>query len=413
MEEISGFVLIKKNAKKIHFSRNKKKTKSKYPKFILFILCLLIILLISSSIIIYMLLERLNNISNNSNNNMNNINKNNNMNNPNNYINKNNNNYNITIQSHSNIEEKLNLSFKFFEIYSVLFETMRNPPKPSSGITNHNYNIKENKGIGICSICKNENLYLKEYATYYQKLGIKKIIIYDNNDIDGEKPEEVLQNFIKTNFVEIIDIRGFRSAQLPSYNHCYEKYRNQFDYISFLDIDEFIVIQSNKSINDYLYDVKFDKCESILLNWVMYGDSDLLKYDNRTMIERFTKPVEKWNRGKSIVRTNIDNLIIISTIIVGVNVNYFCDSNGNKIIPNRNYLDFTAPKEPESYIKHFYTKTAEEFCNKIKNGDAHFNKNHPKSKIILQNRIQNFMKFNKMTREKRDIIRNCSGVRIF
>ena len=35
--------------------------------------------------------------------------------------------------------------------------------------------------------------------------------------------------FIKTNFVEIIDIRGFRSAQLPSYNHCYEKYRNQFD----------------------------------------------------------------------------------------------------------------------------------------------------------------------------------------
>ena len=419
MEEINNFFLIKKNSKKFKFSRNKKITKNRYLKFILFILFLLIILLISSSIIIYRLLERLNNISNNnnnilSNNNIkkNNINKNNYMNNLNNNINKNNNNYNITIQNHTNIEEKLKLSFKLFEIYSVLFETMRNPPKPSSGIVNHYYNIKEKKGIGICAICKNENLYLKEYVTYYQKLGIKKIFIYDNNDIDDEKPEDVLQDFIKSNFVEIIDIRGFRSAQLPSYNLCYEKYRNQFDYITFLDFDEFIIIQKNKSINDYLYESKFDKCESILLNWEMYGDSDLVKYDNRTMIERFTKPVRKWNRGKSLVRTNIDNLIIISTIIVGVNVNYFCDSNGNKIIP-KNYLDFTAPKEPESYIKHFYTKTAEEFCYKIKKGDGHYNKNHPKSKIIMQNRIQIFKNFNKMTKEKRHIIRTCSGLKIF
>ena len=94
-------------------------------------------------------------------------NKNNNMNNHSNKSNKNNNNYNKTIQNHTNSEEKLNLSFKFFGIYSVLFETMRNSPKPSSGISNHNYNIKENKGIGNYLIYKNEILYLKEYASYY------------------------------------------------------------------------------------------------------------------------------------------------------------------------------------------------------------------------------------------------------
>jgi hypothetical protein len=195
--------------------------------------------------------------------------------------------------NHTKIKEKMNLSIQFSEIYSILYDTFIDSPKFSYGNKNHNFNIKENKGVGMCSLCKNENLYSKEFVTYYQKLGIKKIIIYDNNDIDGEKPEEELQNFMQSNFVEIIDIRGFKSAQLPSYNHCYGKYRNQFDYISFLDFDEFIIIQNNKSINDYLYDSKFDKCESILLNWEMYGDNDLVKYDNRTMIERFTKPAQK------------------------------------------------------------------------------------------------------------------------
>ena len=345
---------------------------NKYKKFKLglnlkdFLLLFLLILLISFSILINKLLKKLRNCSD------------------------------------TNIEKKLILSLKFSQINSLLFETMRKFYKPLYGISNHKYNINQKKGIGICAICKNENLYLKEYVTYYQKLGLKKIIIYDNNDIDGEKPEDILFNYIKSNFVEIIDTRGFRRSQIPSYNHCYEKYRNQFDYIAFLDFDEFIIIQNNKSINDYLYDEKFDKCESILLNWEMYGDNDLVKYDKRTMIERFTKPSEKWNKGKSIVRTKIDNLLIISVHNVGFNVNYFCDSNGNKIIPP-SYLDFSPPREPESYIKHFYTKTVEEFCKKIKRGGGHYNNDHPNYKYVLQTRIHAFAKFNKMTTEKRDI----------
>ena len=82
-------------------------------------------------------------------------------------------------------------------------------------------------------------------------------------------------------------------------------------------------------------------------------------------------------------------------------MNYFCDSNGYKIIPNQNYLDFTAPKEPESYIKLFYKKLQKNFAIKLK-----------MEMVILIKIIQKLKLFYKMTREKRDIIRNCSGVRI-
>ena len=83
------------------------------------------------------------------------------------------------------------------------------------------------------------------------------------------------------------------------------------------------------------------------------------------MIERFTKLIMNRSKGKSTVRTNINNLIISSSNIIGINIKYFCDSNGNKIFP-KIYHQFDIPNKLNAYIKHFYTKTEEEFSNKIK-----------------------------------------------
>ena len=101
-------------------------------------------------------------------------------------------------------------------MYSNLFEAMRN--YKINGFYNYNKSVIEHyfrnkKGVGICSIGRKENLYAKEFVEYYLKLGIKKIIIYDNNDIDGEKFEDVLEQYIKNKYVEIIDVRGFQSIK--------------------------------------------------------------------------------------------------------------------------------------------------------------------------------------------------------
>ena len=143
----------------------------------------------------------------------------------------------------------------------------------------------------------------------------------------------------------------------------------------------------------------------------MYGDNNLIKYDNRTMIERFTNPSKKWNLGKSIVRTNIPKLIISSAHIIGINTKYFCDSNGKRIIP-KSYYHFEVPDKPEAYIKHFYTKTVEEFCSKIIKGDVHFHKSHPLHLNVLNNKIEIFFIFNSITYEKIKIIENCSGMNL-
>ena len=39
----------------------------------------------------------------------------------------------------------------------------------------------------LCAIAKNENLYIREWVEYYMKLGFSNIILYDNNNINGER----------------------------------------------------------------------------------------------------------------------------------------------------------------------------------------------------------------------------------
>ena len=61
-----------------------------------------------------------------------------------------------------------------------------------------------NKGkICLCVLGKNENLYIKEFIEYYKKYGVDKIFLYDNNDKDGERFEEILSQYIDNKFVEI------------------------------------------------------------------------------------------------------------------------------------------------------------------------------------------------------------------
>ena len=70
------------------------------------------------------------------------------------------------------------------------------------------------KGVCICSIGKNENLYVKEFIDYYLLSGVKKIIIYDNNDIDGENIKDIIKEHYSKR-VNVIDVRGMTSIQIP------------------------------------------------------------------------------------------------------------------------------------------------------------------------------------------------------
>ena len=308
------------------------------------------------------------------------------------------------------LRNKLNLSISFTLIYRELFFATRNKkalePIISSKI--FNYSLKEKKGVCLCAICKNEKLYILEFVQYYQKLGYKKIVIFDNNDINGEKIDRILKYYISNNFVEIIDVRGLGKIQIAAYNYCFEKNYNLYDWISFFDIDEFLYIKNNLNINNYIYNERFQKCQSIILSSKICNDNGLERYDSRPLNERFRNCKKRQIHVKSIVRGKIQKQYFPSAHIPAINLNYFCDSNGKRIFPKSlTKYDFSNNNEYFAYIKHFYAKTAEEFCVKLKRGGGEAKVNE-----YLKKGLKYFFVINNITKNKIKILEECTKVNI-
>ena len=144
--------------------------------------------------------------------------------------------------------------------------------------------------VAICCIVKQENLYLRDWVKYYYDMGVTKIVLYDNNDVDGEYPQQVIGDYIASGFVDYKNARGFYRYQVEAYNQCYNEYIDEFDWIGFLDIDEYWYLSPHLTFEDFFSEERFPNCAGIFINWICYGDNGLVHYDNRPVQERFKTP---------------------------------------------------------------------------------------------------------------------------
>jgi hypothetical protein len=199
------------------------------------------------------------------------------------------------------------------------------------------FNNKDIK-VCICTIGKQENKYIKEFVEYYEKYGVDKIFLYDNNDLKGEHFEEIIKDYINKGFVQINNLRGIKKPRTKALKDCYMNNNKLFDWLIFYDIDEYIHLKNISNIKEFLKDKKFIHCKKIYLNWVIHTDNNLLKYDNRSLHERFQElePNAYKNdkkcigNGKTIIRGKIANIKITEVHYLDKNIPS-CNSKG-KII---------------------------------------------------------------------------------
>ncbi len=236
-------------------------------------------------------------------------------------------------------------------------------------------NIKMFK-ICLCVIGKNENYYIKEFTNYYKKIGYNHIFLYDNNDLNDERFEDIINSEIKRGFVSIINIRGYRgegiNPQLTAYQDCYEKNNKKFNWLSFFDIDEYLELNSSvNKIDKFFKQEKFIHCQIIKLNWLYYTSNNSLYFENKPLQQRMTIPLYnlKINRHiKSTVRGSLPLNYWSKAENPHTSINNFttCSSSG-KIINSSS--PYNTPIEHEyAYLKHYQMKSFEEYCLKIKRG---------------------------------------------
>ena len=175
-------------------------------------------------------------------------------------------------------------------------------------------NFKNKKiKIGICTMAKNENLYIKDFIEYYIKLGVDHIFIYDDNEPNQEKiSEKIDKSFnsyitIYKNFKDIKKQEGLPPIQPLIFTKCYNLNKDKYDWFLMIDLDEYLVIVKDK-LKNYLSRKVFKNCDFIKIHWVQPTDNNLLHYDNRSLFERFKRPYKTDGHIKSIIRGHIKEL---------------------------------------------------------------------------------------------------------
>lgn len=227
----------------------------------------------------------------------------------------------------------------------------------------------------ICAIAKNENEYIIEWIKYHLKLGFQHIYIYDNNDIDGEVIDAIITPDIAGD-VTIINVRGQSCMQRIVYNECYRE--QVFDWCAFIDIDEFITFNPSSgctTIDEFMKDKQM--YEAIHLNWLCFGDGGLIYQKSGNIVERFVEPIHPLNfrcvydfpenyHIKSIIKSGLcidwDSFLWESNPHTPWGLNSIGDGKGNKIEVNS---PFNPYNYEVAYIRHYVTKTIDEYVVKI------------------------------------------------
>ena len=254
--------------------------------------------------------------------------------------------------------------------------------------------------LAICTMARNENLYIKEYIDYYLNLGFDHIYIFDDNEPNKENISNILNNDYNK-YVTIYDYRTIIKDQKKAFTLCYEKNKYKYDWIFMNDIDEFLVVKNDK-LKNYLYKGSFKKCDFIKFHWVLSNDNNLLYYDNRSLFERFKGPYKLDTHIKTMVRGNINNIKFdIHTPFYSPDRNVSCNNKG-KIYKNKEILfqDVFDINIEKSYIIHFKYKSTEEYIKKYKRG-YHWRINDTQ---FMKMRIKEYFEDNKITLKKLEFV---------
>jgi hypothetical protein len=230
----------------------------------------------------------------------------------------------------------------------------------------------------VC-IAKNEDNYIEEWVNYHIKLGFDMIFIYENNwRCKLDHPQIVKIPF------------DGEVKQVSAYNNFVKIHGNDFDWIGFIDIDEFLVLNKDENVNDFFK--RFNHMSGVAVNWVIFGDNGLDEViDNEySVLKRFTK------------RQSETNIHIKSFINMKKSKNFFMlVHNPNMKISNQSFQLFEGPfcnncSTEFAQLNHYFCKTFEEFKEKADRGraDSPKNRNYDEFHHLNFNEVEDLTAYN-------------------
>ena len=257
----------------------------------------------------------------------------------------------------------------------------------------------------IVMIVKNEMRYLREFVDYHLGLGFDQIVIGDNNDVDGERYDDLLADLISEDKVKIINLRGLQGFQKKFYNVIKEHVK--YEWAAFIDADEFITFSETgkkifgNNIKNFLSSRSY--VTAYKLNWRLYGDNGNVEYEDRPVVERFPEPLGE----KVTFHYKFPENYHVKSILHWSEPVHFTD-NPHGVNECENYYTPAGAKVPGGpfcdlleysilYVRHYYTKSLQEWCeNKLGRSYA----DYLRSDSVDYYPLKDYFIYNELTPEK-------------
>lgn len=256
--------------------------------------------------------------------------------------------------------------------------------------------------VCIIAIARQENLYIKEWVDHHLGLGFDNIIICDNNEMNGER----IHNVITDERVIIERCIGIENIQKKAYTRMFLKYKQQYDWMLFIDIDEFVMLDEkyHNNIKEFLSEPIFSTADIIRLCWKIYtSNTDLDVIDNKyNVFDRFKDRFESLEDCfvKSFIRGNIK---YVGGQVVGhgyyENKNLIAVASNGTPCDNTNFRLYRMKNDSvydNAWINHYPTKTMGEYIRQK------YFRGGPNANLRRYNNLSYFFKYNIKTPEKEE-----------
>ncbi|MDD2861189.1 MAG: glycosyltransferase family 92 protein, partial [Acidiphilium sp.] len=157
--------------------------------------------------------------------------------------------------------------------------------------------------LACVAIVKNEQNHVAEWIAYQLAIGFDTVIIFDNQSTDDTAAR--IRAFAPDHDVRLHEwTMTTPDYQTRCYEHAARSYTDEFDWLAFFDIDEFLVLDPGFDLKSILN--LFPATPAIGVPWAMFGSSGHTEKPDGLLIEAFThrsEPSFGPNRHiKSIIR---------------------------------------------------------------------------------------------------------------
>ena len=137
----------------------------------------------------------------------------------------------------------------------------------------------------ICLIVRNEARDIQEWIAFHALAGFDTQIIFDNGSDDGTAA--LIQAASRHHDIRFHDWRDRGAAsQVRAYEAACQAYKLEFDWIAFLDSDEFFITADAAPVNEFL--ARYEGWSALAVNWAVYGANGHVDYPDGLVTESFT-----------------------------------------------------------------------------------------------------------------------------